>query len=138
MISLSKWRAELLLAAVVLSTVAASLVTDRARSSAAHTYDAIRQTAEELGLFVASDPVNRNSGDRSVLLSESPIPRDWQVRYNIHRSGVEQWRGTVIVYAGQQLRPLSDGLEHPEMCDVWAGSFVYGDPDLIARLKAVK
>lgn len=89
-----------------------------------------------LQLNVVSDPPRRTAACK-LIVSELPIPANWQGRLNIHHAEFERWRGTVAIYVGQgHLMQDNYDAEHPERCAVWAGSFLYGDPALIAELCA--
>ncbi len=71
-----------------------------------------------------------------MIVSAWPIPDNWESRFSMGRAGSARWQGTVAIYLGnpELLRSNFDA-DHPERCAVWAGSFVYGDPDLIAQLR---
>ena len=128
---------------LLLAVASASLVIPLRRQAAENRQE--RQTAaarqidgaiEALGLYVVSDPPRRTAAYK-LIVSELPIPADWQHRLNIHHAEFERWRGTVAIYVGQaHMMQDNYDVEHPERCAVWAGSFVYGDPALIAELCA--
>ncbi len=72
-----------------------------------------------------------------LILSEMPIRAERQARLNIHQPAFAAWHGTVAVYVGQpRMVQLNCDPEHPERVALWCGSFVYGDPALIERLRS--
>ncbi len=96
----------------------------------------IDRTIEALKLYCVSEPPHRQ-GDCKLIVSESPIPDGWQSKCVVGHPDFDRWRGTVAIYVGQAvLIDTSSDPKHPERSAVWAGAFVYGDPALIARLRA--
>jgi hypothetical protein len=88
-----------------------------------------------LNLYSISDPPNRSAQFRQIV-SLWPIDGDWPSRFNLSRLDAARWQGTVAIYVGHpELLHSNFDHDHPERCAVWAGSFVYGDPELIAQLR---
>ena len=70
-----------------------------------------------------------------VIVSDQPLTTDRLDRLNVHHPDFERWRGIVSISpcAGQVLQSNFDPA-HSERYAVWGRLFVYGDPELIAKL----
>src|SRR5438270_12960703 len=87
----------------------------------------VAATAEQLGLYLVPDGT---TGGR-VILAEQPLTLERAATLWLHSPQHPRWIGTVAVYAGW--RGMMDNYD-PACSAVWGEFFVYGDPDLIARL----
>jgi hypothetical protein len=92
--------------------------------------------AQSLNLYWVVDSPNPETC-RKVIVSDFPIPFERRVLLNVNRSEFERWQGTVAVYVGlARMWAANCDPENPERTVVWGDSFVYGDPELIARLQS--
>jgi hypothetical protein len=90
--------------------------------------------ASGLGLHWLGSPVGPRPGN-NVLVSIEPLTSERLNLLHMHHPDFERWRGVVTISpcAWQILRSNFDPA-HPERFAVWGDLFLFGDPELIAKL----
>jgi hypothetical protein len=96
----------------------------------------ILAAAEELGLHWVCDSKDLVAG-RKLILSDFPVSHERQVCLNINHSHFTRWRGTIAVYLGAStMWAANHDPEHPDRCAMVGESFIYGDPEMIERVRS--
>lgn len=92
--------------------------------------------AEALDLSWAADSEDGTSG-RKLMLSDFPVTFKRHSLLSINGPHFERWRGTIAVYYGApKMWSANHDPDHPDRAAVLGNSFVYGDPELIERVRA--
>ena len=92
--------------------------------------------AKAMGLAWETDASNGTTG-RKLILSDLPVSFERSARLTINNPAFDRWQGTVAVYLGDaHMWRANNDSEHPERSAILGDSFVYGDPELIERLRA--
>jgi hypothetical protein len=96
--------------------------------------------AAALGLHSARDGTSPGPAHK-ICVSERPDINELQTDLTVHAAHFGRWKGTVALYRAsfEGCRPMYTSNwdeDHPERYGSWGQLFVYGDPALIARLKA--
>jgi len=73
----------------------------------------------------------------TVMVSAEPLSSERLGRLRMHDPDFDRWRGVVSISLGSHERMHSNfDPAHPERFALWGKVFVYGDPELIAKLLA--
>jgi len=125
------------LAAVYPATRAAT-TSSRSQRDEARERDRARfiALAEAMNLSWITDGQARTVG-RKLILSDFPTSFERSVRLSINYPAFDRWQGTVAIYLGEaRMWAANHDAQHPERSAILGDSFVYGDPELIERLRA--
>jgi hypothetical protein len=90
--------------------------------------------ASGLGLHWLGSPAGSRP-DNNVLVSLEPLTSERLDHLNMHHPDFERWRGIVtIIPRGWQVLRSNYDPAHPERFAVWGDLFLFGDPEVIAKL----
>jgi hypothetical protein len=83
------------------------------------------------GLLVPPD----RGACNNIIISIEPLTSERLDRLNLHHPDFERWRGVVTISpCCRQILSSNYDPAHPERFAIWGDLFMFGDPELIARL----
>jgi hypothetical protein len=98
------------------------------------TMEEVTAIAAALGLHSVAFPLDTSEKD-NALLSVRPLSLEQIERLGVNHRDFERWRGIVtIMGCPGEIFEANFNPAHPERCAMWGKWFVYGDPELIAKL----
>jgi hypothetical protein len=113
-------------------------VTDQRKSEGPGTMEEVTAIADALGLYSVGFPLN-SAKKMSARLSVRPISLEQCEGWWVHDPNFEHWRGVVaIMWGGRWKFEANFDPAHPKRFALWGKWFVYGDPELIAKLLSFK
>jgi hypothetical protein len=92
--------------------------------------------AEAIGLYCGTDSADLATG-RKLVLSDVPVSHWQHSTLTVNNQHFHRWQGIVAVYLGMpDMWESNHDPAYPERTVIVGDSFVYGDPELIERVRA--